>query len=131
MNPRIDLQQEIDKIKRDIALTDIQTIAKDIIFSKQLFEFRDHPRKNLTRILAENLRILILQMQQADGSLTKDPEKKLQVFYDYYKELYRDEPGTKGAVDDNFLDTTELLQISEEDRVFGFSYSIARHHDSY
>lgn len=71
------------------------------MFSKQkISEFRDRPGKNLARVLAENSQSnIILHMQQQDNTLTDEPEGKLQVFYDYYKNLYRSESVAEKELD--------------------------------
>lgn len=88
----MNLRGDLDKLMQDIALIDIQSAAKDIMFSRQrLYEFRDRPGKNLAQILAEHsAKDLIPQMLQ-DGLYTNTIQGKLQVFSDYYKELYTSE----------------------------------------
>lgn len=111
------MQQRLDEIKSNIALLDAWMVARDIMYSNQrVFEFRDHPVRNLARVLLENYqRSPVLQMQLLDGALTDDPVKKLQFFFYFYKILYGSDSAPADA-QDLFFHSVEISLMNEEDR---------------
>lgn len=111
LHPSVDLQCDLDKLKQGIALIHIQSTAKNIMFSKQrLYEFRDCPEKNLAQILADcSVKDPNPQMLQHDCLYTNGTAGKLQIFSNYYKELYASEPVPAQVIAD-FMKVTELTQ---------------------
>lgn len=106
------LKVELDKSK----LLDAQVAARNIMYAKQRWcELKDKPRRLLAHLLADRIQHRkILSMRKEDGELT-DMNEKLQIFGEYYKNLYSFSVPMHEVVND-FLDKISIPQLSEEDQ---------------
>lgn len=87
------------------------------MFSKQkLFECRDRPRRDIARILAEQIsKNYVHYMQRQDGTLVSDMVGKLQGFF-FNKTSYTAKPATDQEIS-GFLASAAILKVKEKDRV--------------
>lgn len=57
---------------------------------QNMFEYCDHPGKQLARVLSEIPRKqMATPLQDSTGSYVKNMKQKLQIFQDYFQELYK------------------------------------------
>lgn len=79
------MKQAMDAVK----ILDARSIAKDIIYAKQLlFEYRAIPRKQLVIISADSSQYTIGNMKNQNREIIVYPEGKLVLFTCFLKALY-------------------------------------------
>lgn len=72
-----------------LKLIDAQVVARGMMYLKEKwFEYRDKPGRTLACLLEQMGHRLILSMKRPDGTMTMSVKKKLEIFAEFYRDLY-------------------------------------------
>lgn len=80
-------------------MVDAAKIVQEVMYAKQrAYEYRDRAGKQLAQILSEHpVNSKPQPIITKKGDLTKNTTEKLQIFFEYYQELYLSESEGQGG----------------------------------
>lgn len=81
----------LDKLMDELKLMDVQQVAQEVAYGRQVFAYSNKPGIHLARVLSEESLEYKLSIGGCMDSVGLDIQSQLEVFRCYYKRLYKSE----------------------------------------